>query len=225
MVKKAILLICLISGSFSGYTQELLTPVEKDSKIYSASVSETILSFGIVDAAPLNTRTIGRFTPFFNFGQQFHLDFSNQVGMYVGLGIRNVGMITELNDSVRVKQRAYTLGIPLALKFGNMEGWQGAIGAEAEFAFAYKQKVIVNGEKRKSGAWFDDRTNSFLPSVFAELKGKDGNYIRFKYYLSDFLTSNQQINVPGVAYTPTQSQLFYISMGYVIKNRDVNKFK
>jgi hypothetical protein len=106
-----------------------------------------------------------------------------------------------------------------------MNGWQGALGFEAELAFAYKQKVYVNGGKSKSSSWFDDRTNIFLPSVFAELKGKEGNYIRFKYYLVDYLSANQQINVTGVEYLPTQSQLFYISLGYVIKNRDFKTSK
>jgi len=225
MLKKATFLIFLLAISLTTFGQEIITLSQSKNKVYSASVSETILSFGIVEAAPLNTGTIARFTPFFNFGQQLHIDFSDHLGMYFGLGLRNVGMITNLNDSVRVKQRTYNVGIPLALKFGNMESWQGAIGAEAEFAIAYKQKVFVNGEKRKSGSWFDDRTNIFLPSVFAEFKGKDGNFIRFKYYLTDYLTSNQKINVPGVEYRPTQSQLFYISMGYVIKNKDFKSMK
>jgi hypothetical protein len=219
-MKKPLVILFLFLGALSSYSQEVASPVKKTNTVYSASVSETIFSFGIVDAAPLNTGTIVRFTPFFNFGQQLHVDFNEKLGMYFGLGIRNVGMINDLNDSVRVKQRTYNVGIPIALKFGDMNGWQGALGVEAEFAIAYKQKVFVNGEKRKSGSWFDDRTNIFLPSVFAELKGKQGNYVRFKYYLTDYLTANQQINVPGVEYRPTQSQLFYISFGYVIKNRD-----
>lgn len=72
--------------------------------------------------------------------------------MYTGFGIRYVGMINDLNDSVRVKQRTYNVGIPVAVKFGNMNSWQGALGFEAEFAVAYKQKVYVNGEKRKSSS-------------------------------------------------------------------------
>jgi hypothetical protein len=225
MLKKSIFYLFFFFGALNGFSQETSTPVKKTNKVYSASVSETIFSIGIVDAAPLNTSSVVRFTPFFNFGQQLHVDFSDKFGMYTGFGIRNVGIINDLNDSVRVKQRTYNVGIPVAVKFGNMNSWQGALGFEAEFAVAYKQKVYVNGEKRKSSSWFDDRTNIFLPSVFAELKGEKGNYIRFKYYLTDYLTSNQQINVPGVVYRPTQSQLFYISLGYVIKNRDFKTSK
>lgn len=225
MSKKTIFLLFFLFGSLKSFSQEVSKLPKDSTKVYTASVTETIFSFGIVDAPPLSTGSIPRFTPFFNFGQQLHLDFSDRFGMYTGIGVRNVGMITDLNDTVRVKQRTYNVGIPVAVKFGDMNGWQGALGFEAEFAIAYKQKVYVNGEKRKSGSWFDDRTNTFLPSVFAELKGKDGNYIRFKYYLSDYLSSNQRINVPGVEYRPTQSQLFYISLGVVIKNKDYDQMK
>lgn len=215
-MKKLLLFALSCSLSFSLLAQEA-TSVRK---AYTASTGETILSFGILEAEPLQTGTVARFTPFFNFGQQVHYDFSDKFGVYTGLNLRNVGMINDLNDSVRVKQRTYNVGIPIAFKVGNMEGYQFAAGFEAEFAVAYKQKVYVNGEKRKSSAWFDDRTNTFLPSVFAEFKNKEGNFIRFKYYLSDYLqTDNQQINVPGVEYRPTSSQMFYVSIGYVIKNR------
>lgn len=216
-MKKFLLIALSCTLSFALLAQE--GPSAK--KPYTVSTGETILSFGILEAEPLETSTVARFTPFFNFGQQVHFDFSEKSGFYTGLNIRNVGMINDLNDSVRVKQRTYNLGIPVAFKFGDMEGLQVAAGFEAEFAIAYKQKVYVNGEKRKSSAWFDDRTNIFLPSLFAEFKNKEGNFIRFKYYLSDYLqTDNQQINVPGVDYRPTSSQMFYVSIGYAIRNMD-----
>lgn len=217
-MKKLLLLALSCAVSLSVFAQD--SPSVR--KAYTMSTGETILSFGILEAEPLNTGTVARFTPFFNFGQQLHYDFSDKFGMYTGLNIRNVGMINDLNDSVRIKQRTYNVGIPIAFKVGDMEGLQLAAGFEAEFAVAYKQKVYVNGEKRKSSAWFDDRTNIFLPSVFAEFKNKEGNFIRFKYYLTDYLqTENQQINVPGVEYRPTGSQMFYVSIGYAIKNRDI----
>ncbi|MHA7131714.1 hypothetical protein [Algoriphagus namhaensis] len=215
---KKLLVVTLFLAFYSAtYSQE----TSSKTNIYTASTGETILSFGIVDAEPLNTGTVARFTPFFNFGQQVHFDFSQSFGIFTGLNVRNVGMITDLNDSVRVKQRTYNLGIPIAFKIGDVEGWRFTAGFEAEFAFAYKQKVYVNGEKRKSSSWFDDRVEIFQPSVFAEVVGKDGNFIRFKYYLSNYLTQDQQINVPGVEYNPTSSNLFYISVGYVLKNKTI----
>mgnify|MGYP000586751047 CR=1 FL=1 len=93
----------------------------KGTNIYTASTGETILSFGMVEAEPLNTGTVARFTPFFNFGQQLHFDFSNSFGLFTGLNVRNVGIITDLDgpsveDEIRVKQRTYNLGIPIAFK-------------------------------------------------------------------------------------------------------------
>ena len=84
-----------------------------------------------------------------------------------------------------------------------MQGTNIAIGAEAEFAIAYKQKVYENDEKSKSSEWFSDKTNIFLPSTFAEIRSKQGGYIRFKYYLTDFLQeNNQKTNVPNLSYKP-----------------------
>ncbi|MFC3879055.1 hypothetical protein ACFOSV_02655 [Algoriphagus namhaensis] len=218
MKKLLLSFFCLVLAQ-AAFAQE--STAQGSTNIYTMSTGETILSFGIVDAEPLNTGTVARFTPFFNFGQQLHFDFSPSFGIYTGLNVRNVGMITDLNDSVRVKQRTYNLGLPIAFKIGDVEGWRFSAGFEAEIAFAYKQKVYVNGEKRKSSSWFDDRVEIFQPSVFAEIVGKDGNFIRFKYYLNDFLTANQQINVPGVEYNPTRSSMFYVSIGYAIKNKNI----
>jgi hypothetical protein len=126
-------------------------------------------------------------------------------------------MINDLNDTVRIKQRVYTVGIPAAFKVGNMSGTNLALGAEAEFAFAYKQKVFVNNEKAKTTEWFSDRTNIFLPSAFAEIRTKQGGYIKFKYYLTDFLAEGKQkVNVTNVSYNPTKSQMFYLSFGYAL---------
>lgn len=190
------------------------------SKPYWLSTSELILSGGKVESNGVELDNIARFTFFFHVGQQVHFDFSNKAGFYTGLSLRNVGMINDLNDSVRIKQRVYTLGIPAAFKVGNMRGTNLAVGAEAEFAIAYKQKVFVNDEKSKTNEWFSDRTNIFLPSAFAEIRTKQGGYIKFKYYLTDFLTEDKQkVNVPNVNYAPNKSQMFYVSFGYAIDTK------
>lgn len=191
---------------------------------YPVAATETIFSWGNVKATGLETGNILRFTPFVNLGVQLHKDFSEKSGFYTGFAIRNVGIITDLNDSVRIKQRTYTLGIPLALKFGAMDGNMVALGIDNEFAINFKQKVFVNDEKAKTNVWFSDRTPFYLPSAFIELKSKMGNYIRFKYYLTDFLQAeNQKVNVAGVNLNPTQSTMMYISVGYAIKSRDITE--
>lgn len=222
-MKKIILFAAFAVFSFNAISQEISTAA-KTKEIYTVSATETILSWGNVESAGLGIKNIGRFTPFLNFGQQLHFDFNEKSGFYTGLSVRNVGIITELNDSVRVKQRVYTVGIPVAFKVGDMDGNLFAAGFEAEFAINYKQKVFVNDEKSKSNIWFSDRTEIFLPSVFAEVKSKYGNYIRFKYYLTDFLQEgNQKVNVAGVDFNPTRSTMMYVSVGLMMRNLEIVK--
>ena len=218
-MKKGLLITIIFTIGLSAHAQDSVT-----NNWYTMATSETILSWGSVKATGLETSNIARFTPFFNFGTQLHKDFNKKTGFYTGLALRNIGIITDLNDSVRVKQRVYTLGIPVAFKFGDMNGNQGAIGIDNEFALNYKQKLFVNDEKSKTNIWFSDRTKIYLPSVFVEFKSKMGNFIRFKYYLTDFLeTNNQKVNVAGVNYTPTQSAMMYVSVGYAIRSQDFDK--
>lgn len=220
--------VCIVTLSmalcFQLFAQDAAVPATKK-KVYSNSVSELIFSWGKVEAKPLDPQSIVRFSTFLHLGQQIHVDFNDHVGFYSGLSLRNVGLINDLNDTVKIKQRVYTLGIPVALKFGNMNGTNVALGAEAEFAIAYKQKVFVNDEKSKMNEWFSDRTNIFLPSAFAEIKFKQGTYLKFKYYLVDFLQEdNQKTNVPNLTYRPTSSQMMYVSIGMSINNKKMKSY-
>jgi hypothetical protein len=214
-----IVFVCLLlfSGNLA-VAQDLSTT----SSWYMVSASETILSWGNIESPGLDTKNVARFAPFINFGHLLHRDFNQKTGFYTGVAVRNVGIITGLNDSIRLKQRVYTVGIPIAFKYGDMKGNLVAAGFDNEFAVNYKQKKYVNDEKSTTNVWFSDRTNIYLPSIFAELKSKKGNYIRFKYYLTDFLKEgNQSLNEPGVAYAPSQSTMMYISVGYMVKTREL----
>lgn len=196
---------------------------------YILSASELIFSAGDVKDGAMKIDPVIRFSGFFHFQTQAHYDFSKFSGIYTGIGMRNVGFINKLNDSIKVKQRSYSLGIPLAIKLGDMDNrvWIAA-GAEAELMFAYKQKVFFGGQKFKNYKWFSDKVNLFNPSVFAEIKFKKGAYIRAKYYLNDFLKKDKQdIRLFGVPYefTPEESKLFYISVGSAIEPKKVKRKK
>jgi hypothetical protein len=207
-----LLVICIVS---SANAQLMQAPLKK---VYTASASELIFSFGNVKDPKLDVSNILRFSCFLHLQQQVHFNLYKNIGIYSGLSIRNVGFINDLNDTIKLKQRVYTLGLPLAIKLGNMSSSSYAsIGVEGELAFHYKQKVFVNDEKSRTSLWFSNRTNIFLPSAFAEIKFKQGTYVRFKYYLNDFLIGkNQKINVSGVDFKPTESTLFYVSLGFVL---------
>ncbi|MCC6384729.1 MAG: hypothetical protein LC117_02055 [Bacteroidia bacterium] len=194
-----------------------------DKSGYTLTTSEMIFSSGTLKNGNMKIDPVIRFSGFFHFQNQFHFDLNDFTGIYTGIGIRNIGFINKLNDSVRIKQRSYSLGIPFAFKFGNMKDkiWFAA-GAEAELMFAYKQKVFYGGQKFKNYKWFSDKVNLFNPGLFAEIHFKDGVYIRAKYYLFDFLKEDkQEIKLFGIPYdfTPEESKLFYISIGKTITPR------
>ena len=241
MIKKsAVILGLALSCTVSAQTPEPTTSYKKS---YYATVSEGILSMGTLGKVTLYDPAVGltpgasffgnestpvlRYSTFLHLGEQLHLNFGNSVGMYTGIGMRNIGMINRLSDSVKVKQRVYSIGIPLALKIGNMgKRSYAAFGAEMELFFNYKQKTFKGsgrGDKvEKFNEWFSDRTPLFNPSVFAEFTFGKGSYFKIRYYLSNFLVSDKQTyTLNGVKYgfSPERSQLFSLSFGRVIKGK------
>jgi hypothetical protein len=192
--------------------------------------SEIIFSGGelTTSSLPVQPRNIVRFTLFFHFQSQWHYDFNKHFGLYTGLGLRNIGFTHEwdfVTEDLKMKHRSYSLGVPLALKFGNLEkGIYGTVGVEGEMMFAYKRKAFYNGEKLKKREWFSDHVNLWNPSAFAEVRFKQGFYIRGKVYLREFLTNKEDIlNLPGEALptviVPERSTLGAISIGTVLRTR------
>jgi hypothetical protein len=186
------------------------------------------------DAVLLNDPV--RFTVVLNISQNRHFDFSNSIGMFTGIGLRNVGMITNERlpqqidgaayQDYKLIRRQYTLGVPLALKIGNFDkGFFLFGGGEIEWAFVFKQKywntLDRSGEKTKSVDWFGNQTPAFLPSVFGGIQFPGGVNVRFKYYLTDFLNNNYKLNTQasgqfnvGDLTRYESTQLFYIAVSY-----------
>jgi len=205
-----------------------------EGKTYWKTASEFIFSMGNMElsddpdsGAKFDVSPVVRFSGFFHFQAQFHIDFGKSVGMYTGFGMRNIGMINKVNDSIRVKQRAYSIGVPLAFKFGNMKKGYVAIGGEAELMFHYKQKVFYDDQKKKNSDWFSDKVNLFNPSGYVEFVSGRGSYIRFKYYFLDFLVDDKQdvrlYDGTPITYIPEKSQLFSVSVGATIRHGSGNK--
>ncbi len=211
----------------------------QESRWYSKSGGELIFSGGDMGDAALitpggnielmETDPVVRFSAFFHLQTQFHYDFNESVGIYTGFGVRNIGWITKFSGSetlgsFRLKQRSYSFGIPLALKFGDVsDGFYVAVGGEAELFFAYKQKLFLNDQKYKSSDWFSNKVNLFNPSVFLDLVFAQGGYIRFKYYPTDFLKDDKQkfsVGENTYQWVPEKSQLFSISIGTVLRTKD-----
>jgi hypothetical protein len=160
-MKKTILFFAWLIPMFSDLSSQA-QEIKPAKKMYWMAASEFIFSFGSVaakggpDMTEIDVNPIMRFTCFFHLQEQFHYDFNETVGLYSGLGIRNVGMINDLNDTIKAKQRVYSLGLPLAIKLGGLPNKAFiALGTEVELFFHYKQKVFYDDEKfKKKGMVF-----------------------------------------------------------------------
>jgi hypothetical protein len=205
---------------------------------YFATVSEGILSVGNLGKVTLYDPSVGvgdsffgnepspiiRYSTFLHFGEQLHVNLGKSFGLYTGIGVRNIGMINRLNDTIKVKQRVYALGIPVGIKIGDMQKRvYAALGAELELFFNYKQKTFLGsgrGEKvEKLNKWFSDRTPLLNPSLFVEFNFKKGTYLKLRYYPLNFLVAHKQnftVNKIKTGFRPETSQLFALSFGRVI---------
>lgn len=221
-------------------------------KVYSVTSGEMIFSFAnteftqeFMDEYP-GASVAGnplRFTGFFHLGQYWHMDFTNNIGLVSGIGVRNVGLISdetlpelsaipgEAYDgnyiNYKIIRRTYTLGIPLMLKLGSFKDHLHLFGgAEYELAFQQKEKYWTNthdrsGTKTKSTGWFTDQFPTFLPSVVGGLQMPGGINIKFKWYLNDFLDHKSDAgNSNTTTYSVSDltryktSQVFYFSLSW-----------
>lgn len=215
-----------------GQTTEKPVPIQRT---YFATVSEGILSVGNLGRVTLfkpyaepepeaESDPIIRYSTFFHFGEQLHVNLGKSFGFYTGIGVRNIGMINRLNDTINIKQRVYALGIPVGIKIGDMQKrLYAALGAELELFFNYKQKTFLGsgrGDKvEKFNEWFSDRTPLLNPSLFVEFNFKKGTYLKLRYYPMNFLVADKQnftVNNIKTGFRPETSQLFALSFGRVI---------
>ncbi len=157
--------------------------------MYFTSGGELLFQFSQTEenGEPLND--IMRFTLFFHVGNYFNYDFSQKAGLFTGLFIRNIGYIHK-EGADKIKRRSYTLGLPLAVKLGNMNRSFMFAGGEYEWLFHYKEKHFVNDEKTIRKEWFSNKTRHFVPSVFAGVQFPKGLNIKVIYYLRNFMNVN-----------------------------------
>jgi hypothetical protein len=190
-----------------------------------------------------------RFTMFFHLGQYLHYDVSNNFGLFTGLAIRNIGMITDETlpqtvalsggtvayEQYKIIRRQYTLGLPLAFKIGAFDKHMYFFaGGEYEMAFHFKEKYWTgsyerSGSKTKKTEWFSNQTPTFLPSVFGGFQFPGGVNIKFRYYLTDFLDSKFKGNgnaTEGAIFDVSDqsryqdSQMFYVSLCWQFNPED-----
>lgn len=206
--------------------------LKAQSKVYSITSGEMIFSWADVEQTingeAQSINSIPRFSMFFHVGQYLHMDLTNNVGLFSGAAIRNIGFITEDDalDIEKEKHRSYTLGVPLALKLGSFRNHFYLYGGgEYELLFHYKYKYWIDGEKHKTSEWFSDRTNRFVPSVFAGVQFPGGLNVKVKYYLDDFLNNDfKKGDNPRNDYSRFgKTQMFYISLSWQFDSHDIKK--
>lgn len=228
-------------------------------KVYSITSGEMIFSFSDVT---LNddflatypqaeiAKTNVRWTIFFHLGQYWHFDFTDNIGLITGFGIRNVGMITderlpalvapigEVYDgdyrNYKVIRRTYALGVPLMLKLGSFKNHiHFSAGAEYELAFHYKEKYWSDsysrdGSKTKSTEWFGNQIPTFIPSVLGGVQLPGGFNVKFKWYLQNFLdntyTKTSSSSYPvGDLSRYDKTQVFYLSLSWQFNTAYITK--
>lgn len=164
-----------------------------------------------------------RFTAFLHFQHYMHINFSKNLGIKTGFTMRNVGFIVR-NGDFKSKYRTYTIGIPLALKVGDMGKHLSLYaGAEAGFAFNFKEKHFKNGDKNSMKTeWFSDKTNWFQPNFFAGFQFAGGTNIKFAYYPMNFF--NKDYTQDGVkVFNGVEANIFYTSVSFQLFHSDLKK--
>jgi hypothetical protein len=190
--------------------------------VYTTTGGEWIFSSADVKINGANANSIIRFSPVFNFQTQVHRDFSNKIGLMTGIGFRNVGFIYDdpFNTKTRYKARTYNIGIPIALKFGDMNGMYFFAGYELEIPINYKEKKFVNEDKVDvSNYWFNGRVPAVYNTLFAGVQLPEGLQLKFKYYVTNFYNKTYQaVDGSGNLYQPYNFDVnvFYVSISFQI---------
>jgi hypothetical protein len=210
---------------------------------YMSTGGEIIFSGADVNFNGKDVNTNVRFTLFFHLQQQLNFDLTNNIGLYIGIAIRNVGLIMEdyfqnvgyvvdqshpdYNKNTKIKHRSYALGFPIALRLGSFDKNFFAFGgAEYEWMFHYKQKKFLDDAKYKFKEWTSDRVNPWIPSWFVGVQFPGGFNLKFKYYLDDFLNRDfaGQDFGEDVDYSNFESSgIWYISFTTFIKWKTIRR--
>ncbi|WP_222167268.1 hypothetical protein [Edaphocola aurantiacus] len=183
------------------------TPKTKVGSVYfSTQMDGYILSTAMYNGTKVANSNIGtpRFTAFLHIGTTAHYNFNSHVGLFSGLGIKNIGFIEKFDNSdSTVKRRVYTIGLPLGLKVGNMFGTYGMIGGGVDFPFNFREKGFVKrSNKQKFNEWFGQQTPAVMPYVFIGAHFKPGLNVKLQYYPTNFLNPDYVKTVNNVSTKP-----------------------
>jgi hypothetical protein len=203
-------------------------------KVYPTTTGEMLFQWADVELAGSNiTSRPPRWTIFFHWGQYYHYDFTDNLGLFTGLAIRNVGFIYDEDIPRKTIRRSYTLGLPVAVKLGSFKDHLYFFGGgEYELLFHYKGKRWLSnersGSKIKDKEWFSDKTERFVPSVFAGVQFPGGINVKFKMYLGNFLNKDyvgSDLGEQNVAFADyTKLDLYYVSISWQFRTDKIRDY-
>jgi hypothetical protein len=212
-MKKILLIVVVVITSFNSMAQKQVQSVGKP---YWSSGGEWIFSAGTVADA----NNVLRWAPIVNLQNFLNFDQSNRFGWFTGFNVRNVGFIFDESPSVRKKVRSYNVGIPLGVKFGNLDGKFLFAGYELERSVNYRERTFVD-ERRvdRFNVWFSDRVNPWQSSLFFGINYSSGTTLKFKYYPTEFFNRGFSATdgITGAIIRPyenIQANVFYVSLSF-----------
>ena len=87
-------------------------------------------------------------------------------GVSGGLGINNMGIITQPNDTIVLKRRVLTLNPEAGIRFGFPRAGI-FMGLAGDIPFHYKEKEISGKKKIRTAEYFSNKVSRFIPSAYA----------------------------------------------------------
>lgn len=192
-------------------------PVKPKKITMSSGVEGSLIQFAPFLTAAPGGQTIPRYSYFFNSGIDANYHVSNNLRLFSGLQLKNIGLIYKTNDSLRSKHRVYTLGAPLGIKYySNNKKLVLKTGVDVALALNYKWKTFVNDTKIKNHEYFSDQTSLVFASAFAGVSFY-GLSLTGNFYFNDFFNPSK----PGNA--AIDSRLFTLGIGLNLDDQTLKR--
>lgn len=201
-MKYRYLLILLISIGIAPFNQlhaqkkvvDVIIKHNPPKKFYASGEFAALFQTATIES-PFSNQSLGtlRFTYGMNYTLHLNYDIQNWIGLYTGVGIKNIGFIEKapIKDST-IKRRLYSLTVPLGIKLGNVKKRSYAIiGGGIDLPLNYREKSFENrGDKIKYSEWFSDRVPQVMPYIFAGASLDPGITIKAYYYPQNFFNAD-----------------------------------
>ncbi|HMN32047.1 MAG: hypothetical protein IT215_00280 [Chitinophagaceae bacterium] len=191
LLKRSLYLLYFLLSFFVSNAQKNEANTSPKKVVLSGGIGGAMFQFSSVEFSGFKFKSIPRFSYFFNTGVDINFHVFKQVTPFTGFQLRNIGIILKPTDSIKTKERIYTIGAPLGVKYYLKDKKSFvAAGADIGLAFNYKYKLFYNGEKNyKENEFFSNNTSLMQSSVFVGTSLK-GVAVYLNYYLNNFYSNS-----------------------------------